>query len=159
RRVRANSATAHVTRLSAAIAARDADALPALIADDSVTVHHPTGSDYGRQGLLRLWRAQIEGGGGAMGFQTLGTLGGFVAPCRQRITGSGATGEKFDIGAYEVELFVLVEADNQGRRRRTEVFAADRLGDAIVRLYERHAELLPAGPARDRPAITARSVE
>ena len=30
-----------------------------------------------------------------------------------------------------------------------EFFAADHLGDAIARLYERYAELLPDGPARD----------
>src|SRR5262249_41281674 len=97
RRLRSNTATAHVTRLSAAIAARDADALPTLIADDSETVHQPTRSVYGRQGLLRLWRAQIEERDGAMVFQPLATLGDSLALCRQSITGSGATGEKFDI--------------------------------------------------------------
>src|SRR5262249_11447880 len=35
---------------------------------------------------------------------------------------------------------------------------ADRLADAVVRLYERYAELQPAGPARVRTAATARSV-
>src|SRR5262249_16554280 len=34
----------------------------------------------------------------------------------------------------------------------------DRLGDAVVRLYERYADLLPDGPARARAAATARSV-
>src|SRR5262249_78078 len=33
-----------------------------------------------------------------------------------------------------------------------------RLNDAVVRLYERYAELLPAGPERTRAAATARSV-
>src|SRR5207247_10977256 len=37
-------------------------------------------------------------------------------------------------------------------------FAVDRLGDAIARLYERHADLLPDGPARARAAATARSI-
>src|SRR5439155_15694505 len=36
-------------------------------------------------------------------------------------------------------------------------FAADRLGDAVARLYERDADLLPDGPARERAAATARS--
>jgi len=31
------------------------------------------------------------------------------------------------------------------------------LGDAVVRLYERYAELLPDGPERTRAAATARS--
>jgi hypothetical protein len=39
-----------------------------------------------------------------------------------------------------------------------ELFAVTRLGDAVTRLYERYAELLPDGPARDRAATTARSV-
>src|SRR5262249_14761030 len=39
-----------------------------------------------------------------------------------------------------------------------EGFAVDHLGDAIVRLYERYAELLPDGPARARAAGIARSV-
>src|SRR5206468_5442842 len=47
--------------------------------------------------------------------------------------------------------------DAHGRRRRAELFATDRLGDAIVRLYERYAELLPDGPARARAVATARS--
>src|SRR5262249_49375033 len=51
-----------------------------------------------------------------------------------------------------------VEADSEERRRRTERFAVDRLGDAVARLYERHAELLPDGPERTRAAATARSV-
>ena len=56
------------------------------------------------------------------------------------------------------EAIDLIEVDAQGRRRRVECFAADRLGDAIVRLYERYADLLPDGPARTRAAATARAV-
>src|SRR5262249_54014465 len=50
------------------------------------------------------------------------------------------------------------EVDAQGRNRRCEFFAVDRLGDAVARLYERYDELLPDGPARTRAAATARSV-
>src|SRR5262249_38061670 len=39
-----------------------------------------------------------------------------------------------------------------------EVFADDHLGQAIARLYQRYAELLPDGPARVCAAATARSV-
>src|SRR5207244_2099120 len=45
-----------------------------------------------------------------------------------------------------------------GRRQRAELFAADRLGDAVARLYERYAELLPDGPACARAAAPARAV-
>src|SRR5262249_26968521 len=48
--------------------------------------------------------------------------------------------------------------DGEGRHWQTEFFAPDRLGDAIARFYERHADLLPDGPARARAAATARSV-
>ncbi len=74
------------------------------------------------------------------------------------MSASGFAGGKFDVGAYERDEIILIEVDAQGRRRRLEVFAADRLGDAVARLYERYAELLPDGPARDRAAATARSV-
>src|SRR5262249_2359903 len=53
---------------------------------------------------------------------------------------------------------ILIEVDAQGQRRRTELFAVDRLGDAVARLYERYAQLLPDGPERERAAATARSV-
>src|SRR5262249_2239768 len=49
-------------------------------------------------------------------------------------------------------------SDSTGRRRRSETFRLDRLGDAVVRLYERYAELLPDGPERRRAMATARSV-
>src|SRR5262249_17455345 len=45
-----------------------------------------------------------------------------------------------------------------GRNRRLEVFADDRLADAVARLYERHADLLPDGPARTRAAATVNSI-
>ena len=39
-----------------------------------------------------------------------------------------------------------------------EIFAADHLGDAIARLYERYAEQLPEGPERERAAVAALAV-
>src|SRR5262249_21432744 len=57
-----------------------------------------------------------------------------------------------------IAAITLINVGANGRAQRTEVFAADRLGDAVGQLYERYAGLLPAGPARDRAAATARSV-
>src|SRR5438093_5990715 len=74
------------------------------------------------------------------------------------MSASGFVGGTFDVGAYEREQIALNEVDAHGRRRRAELFATDRLGDAVARLYERYAELLPDGPARARAAATARSV-
>ena len=65
---------------------------------------------------------------------------------------------RLDVGAYEREAVGLEEVDSNGRQRRAEFFAADHLGDAVARLYERYAELRPDGPARARAAATARSV-
>src|SRR5207245_10008974 len=86
------------------------------------------------------------------------TRGDSLALCRASTSASGFAGAKFDVGAYQREEIALTEVDAQGRRRRGEVFAADRLGDAVARLYERYAALLPDGPARTRAAATARSV-
>src|SRR5438094_2523551 len=90
--------------------------------------------------------------------ELLATLGDSLALCRSSTSASGFAGAKFDVGAYQREEIVLIEVDAQGRRRRGEAFAVDRLGDAIARLYERHADLLPDGPARARAAATARSI-
>src|SRR5262249_62212201 len=87
----------------------------------------------------------------------LATLGDSVALCLVTASASFAGGT-FDVGAYEIETIALDEVDAQGRRRQAEHFAPHHLGDAVVRLYERYAELLPEGPARDRAAATARSV-
>src|SRR5262249_10275018 len=60
RRLQPNAATAHVARVDAAVAARDADALPALYADQTEVVHHPSGAVYGRDGVLASWRAVMR---------------------------------------------------------------------------------------------------
>src|SRR5262249_51490904 len=81
-----------------------------------------------------------------------------LALARQWVSASEARGRTWDVGPFESESVQLIEVDGEGRRARSEIFAANRLGDAVVRLYERYAELLPEGPARDRAAATARSV-
>jgi hypothetical protein len=48
--------------------------------------------------------------------------------------------------------------DASGRRRHVEFLAPNRLGDAVARLYERYAELLPENAGRARAEATARSV-
>src|SRR5262249_57318588 len=60
RRVRSNAATAHATRAEAAIAAGDADALPAMYADESEGVDHTTGATLDRQGILGSFRALLK---------------------------------------------------------------------------------------------------
>ena len=71
---------------------------------------------------------------------------------------SGTAGGRYDVGAWERAEFVLFESDAARRIARIEIFADDRLADAIARLYERHAERSPEGPAREQAAATARTV-
>jgi hypothetical protein len=158
RRVRPNAATTHAARVDAAIAARDADSLPGLFAECAEFVDHTTGATYDRLGELASWRFLQRAQDPTCRHEPLATLGDSIALCRLSTSGSRFAGGKFDVGAYEREGLYLVEADASGRQRRGELFASNRLGDAIVRLYERYAELLPDGPERERAATIARSV-
>src|SRR5262245_28219137 len=157
RRVRANAATAHAARGQAALAARDVDAFSAMYADESEVIDHPTGATYGRQGALSL-RTLLKAENPTLAREMLATLGDSLALWRQRMSARGFAGGRFDVGPYEREDLILCDVDAQGRHRRSEIFAPDHLGDAVVRLYERYAELLPNGPARDHAAAIARSV-
>src|SRR5262249_55453989 len=158
RRVPANAAIASVARLDTAIAARDAAALPTLLTDEYELVDHTTGVTYDRAGALYTLRSLQGAQDPTSWHEPLATLGEALALCRWSTSASGFTGGTFDVGAYEREQIDLTEVDEHGRRRRVELFAADRLGDAIARLYERYADLLPDGPERARAAATARSV-
>ncbi len=158
RRVRPNGATANAARVDAAIAARDADVLPSLIADDAESIEHNSGVTYERQGILASWRILLNARDPSYRHEPLATLGDSLALCRLSISASGFTGRTFDVGAYEQQYFLTIEVDADGRRRRMEGFAADRLGNAVVRLYERHADLLAAGPLRACAAATSRSI-
>src|SRR5262249_23056463 len=88
----------------------------------------------------------------------LATLGDSLALGRWSMSASGFADGTLDVGPFDVEQIALTEVDAHGRRRWAELFATDRLGDAVVRFYERYAELLPDGPARSRAGATARSV-
>src|SRR5262249_38210703 len=140
------------------IVARDVDAIAAHVADRSEVVDHTTGRTYDRQGLLATWHSLVRAQDATERVEPLATLGDSLALCREWVSGSGVAGRKFDVGPYEIEYVILSEVDTQGRRAGTEIFATDHLGDAVARLYERYAELLPDGPARARAAETARSV-
>jgi class 3 adenylate cyclase len=156
RRVRPNAATANIARMRAVTAARDAGALADRFADDMTVEDHQRGVSYDREGALASWRSMLAVQDLKFREEPLATLADSLALLRQ--SSSGVSGGKLDVGAYELERLLLIEIDAEGRRRRAEIFAPDHLGDAVVRLYERYAELLPDGPARARAAATARSV-
>jgi hypothetical protein len=132
RRVRSNAATAHAAHVDAAFAARDADALPALLADGCEVTDHITRVTYDARGLLPSWRALLGAREPAHRSEPLTTLGVSLALFRQLIGARSLTTGKFDIGAYETEKITLLEVDANGRLRGAEVFAADRLGDAVA---------------------------
>src|SRR5262249_57357967 len=101
------------------------------------------------------WRAA---GGPRCWSEPLATLGESLALFRVSRSASRFVGGTFDVGAHEGEQIEWGEVDAQGRHLRGEIFSVDHLGDAVVRLYERYAELLPEGADRARAAVTARSV-
>ena len=122
-------------------------------------MHHPTGLTYDRDGVLTTLRNALATYRGlARREEPLATLGDSLALLHALMSADGTTAYGFDVGAFERENFSLVEVDAHGLRRHTELFAADRLGDAIARLYARYAELLPDGPERSRATTTARAI-
>src|SRR5262249_8920444 len=131
RRVRANAATAHAARGEAAIAARDADAFPAMFADESEVVDHTTGATLDREGALSL-RALLKAENPTRAREMLATLGDSLALWRQRMSASGFAGGTFDVGPYEREELILCDVNPQGRHRLSEIFGPDHLGEAIV---------------------------
>jgi class 3 adenylate cyclase/ketosteroid isomerase-like protein len=158
RRVRPNAATAYGARVNEAQLANATDALPALVADDFSAIDHTTGTTYDRQGLLATWGSQLAARDPAQSREDIATLGDRLVLARFSFSASGFVGRMFDVGPYERVSLHLTEVDAQGRGLCTEFFAVDHFGDAIVRMYERYAELLPAGPERDRAAGIARSI-
>src|SRR5262249_11908840 len=148
RRVRPNAATANFARLDAAVTACDAETLPALVAERSETIDHTTGVTYDRQGWVATLRLLLRARDPRYRHEPLAPLGDSLALCRELPSAGGFAGTNFDVGAYEKEQISLVEVDAEGNRARSEYFAADRLGDAIARLYGRYADLLPAGSER-----------
>src|SRR5262249_51671583 len=112
----------------------------------------------GRQGILFSFRAAFRARDLTYRHEPLATLGDSLLLCRVFWSASGFAGRQFDVGAYEREEIAVIDVDASGRRRSAETFATDRWADAVARLYERYAELLPEGPAHVRATVTARSV-
>jgi tetratricopeptide (TPR) repeat protein len=158
RRVQPNAATAMLVRLHAHLAARDFDAVAKDSREDMESIDHPSGSSYGREAIVASLRRFFRSRDPHYEAEPLATLGDFLVLARRHTSASGGGGGRFDVGAYENDALELFEVDASGKTSRTEVFAADKLGAAVARLYERHAELLPEKHDRERAAATARSV-
>jgi tetratricopeptide (TPR) repeat protein len=158
RRVRENAATAIWARLRAAALGRDIDTIAALCADELQVVHRPTAGLIDREGGLNRWRMLLQTEGLELSIEVLATLGDSLALVHDITAFDRLTQEGLSFGASRSSYLTLIETNQRGQALRVEVFADDRLGEALVRLYERHAERLPGGPERSRAAATARSV-
>jgi ketosteroid isomerase-like protein len=157
RRVRANAVTRFLERVNAAIRAGDFAAVAALHADEVRAVHHRVGLVLDREELLAWWRLFFGDRGAAFPAEPIAALGDSLLLYSQTWIG-GSADPTFEIGPFEQNSLGLAEVDAEGRATWIEVFGTDHLADAVARLYERHAELLPEGPERERAAAIARSV-
>ena len=158
RRVRPNAATVYQARLENAVAARDIAACAVLHPDDTEIVDHLAGTTFGKHDTVSAIRAVLASRDLSYRVEPLATLGDSLALTRLSVSASGVAGGGLDVASPSSEELTLTELTPDGLRLRAERFAGDRLGDAIVRLYERYAELLPEGPERDRAAAIARVV-
>jgi class 3 adenylate cyclase/tetratricopeptide (TPR) repeat protein/ketosteroid isomerase-like protein len=154
RRVRPNHATTQAARVAATAAARDDRALEHLYTDDLETINHPTGTTYGLDETLHRFHEMLGSAGFALVQDPIATLGDDLALCRATVSSAAVTDPDMPFGAVEMGVVTLIEADEDARASRFEIFAEDRLSEAVARLYER----LPDGSERMRAATTARTV-
>jgi ketosteroid isomerase-like protein len=158
RRVQPNAATALIERGEPLMTARDLDAVAALWADDIRYLHGPAGVVLGREEMLAWMRLHFEDRGATLHAENIATLGDSLALQSATWSGSTSVDPDYPVGAFERCYFQLCQVDAQGRMREGESFAPDRLADAIARLYERHAGLIPDGPERVQSIANARFV-
>src|SRR5262249_120622 len=111
RRVRANTATATSARFDAAMAARDADALPPVFAADFEIVDHTTGATYDREGVLSSLRLRLSAHDPTSRSDLLATLGDSLALSRWSMSASGFADGTLDVGPFAVEQIALTEVD------------------------------------------------
>ena len=157
RRVRPNAATATMERLGAAFASGDAVALAGLFAEDYESLEHPIGAALGREEVIGSLHAMLRTSAPRLRYESLASLGESFDLSRRWWSSEATSGGAFDVAASEREVISVVEVDERARFRWGEIFAPDRLGDAIARMYQRYADRFPDGPARERAAATARS--
>jgi tetratricopeptide (TPR) repeat protein len=158
RRITPNLALETFTRSSRVIASGDRAGLEAVMHPDHEEIHHPTGSRYGRDDAIRSAERLFQSSDVRYRVEPLATLGDRLLLAIRHIGASGTGGGRFDVGPYEGEFPVVFEVDAEGRLARTEAFPANRLGDAVACLYERHAALEPEGAERARADERARSL-
>jgi ketosteroid isomerase-like protein len=158
RRVHPNRASASLEAFAAAVDARDAAGLEAWFTDDSVTVEHATGVTLGSREQRASWLGVLRAEEHSHRLELLASLGESLAIAHQWLSLANQRGAGFEsFGEAEIEKLVLLER-HPTRPQRIEIFAADRLGQALQHMYELYAEEQPAGPERARAEETARSL-
>jgi len=155
-RWRSNLATEYAARLDAALRARDTEAVRALSAEDIVFDQHVSAVAPSYHEMVEALVEMLPTRG--LIFVPFATLGKALALCRFHHVRHDWDTHDFEAGPIALEPIVLIEATRASRASRIEMFAADQLGEAVVRLYERNAALSHDGPARERAAATARAV-
>src|SRR5262249_20526393 len=148
RRVRANHATANLQRADSALMSGDMDAVRSVYAETVVVVDHPTRTTYDRDGLTGIFRSALRAERVSWSTEPIATLGDSLALSHWRSSFAGMPEHTIaSWGEVAFDAYVCVQVDADGRAIRVEHFAGDRLGEAIVRLYELGAADLPIGHA------------
>jgi ketosteroid isomerase-like protein len=159
RAVRANAATRISEGFARTIAARDVAALEGLLAEDLQFEHWPTGASYTGREFMATWRGAFKAKHLEFELEVIASLGDFMAVHRHHVTVEGVRDSAMaDFGRAELDEIVVVEADAFGKCRRMDLYAPEKLGDGIVRLYEGYAAGLPQGAARTRSSGIAASM-
>jgi hypothetical protein len=151
-RLRENAATAAGQRVVAAAAAHDFDALADVFAEGYVEkIQDASRPAVRRDEMLVALRALLELPDALLETQPIATLGERLQLHHTHI--SASTGDEQPL---VIDYISVIEVDADGRLVSTESFDVDRLGDAIVRLFERAAASSP-GDA-DHVATVAEAV-
>lgn len=158
RRVRPNLADAIRERSRRALADRDWAGVRALLADGYQAVDHAAGTTYGADELVESLRLLYQGEDPRYAVEVLATLGPHLSLVREHHGARALADGRLDVAEFAHETIRLSEVGDDGRYERSESFPVDRLGDAVVRMYERYGERTADGPERERALGTARSI-
>jgi ketosteroid isomerase-like protein len=140
RRVRPNAATRSLARFAPALATRDAAVLAELFHESLTVVHHPTVTTYGRREMLGVWKSVMRADRFELQSESVAALGEHVELDRHVTNVEGWRDRSvIDFGRTTFDEISVIETDGDGRWVHCDIFAADRLDDAIVALYERYA--------------------
>ncbi|MGJ8668753.1 MAG: nuclear transport factor 2 family protein [Oceanococcus sp.] len=146
--VRPNLASKLIESFVAAVHAGDFETARSTLRDDYIEVHHPTGLSYGPDENIRTFKGSFENSDPYLYASVVATLGKQLCLSRFKLGGSGGEAYRLEFGAFELSFNLLSETDEQGRAIHGEIFADEKLGEALARLYQRNAESLPEGLAQ-----------